>query len=85
MIVQGGICATLAWWVVWPFEALKSQIQATDSKNITLKQRWAAMRAAGMSGIFRGIVPGSVRSLVANGASMLVFTTCQDMRAHFGH
>eukprot|EP01122_Echinamoeba_exundans_P011469 TRINITY_DN4565_c0_g1_i2.p1 TRINITY_DN4565_c0_g1~~TRINITY_DN4565_c0_g1_i2.p1 ORF type:complete len:298 (+),score=23.48 TRINITY_DN4565_c0_g1_i2:177-1070(+) len=83
--IKGGICATLAWWVVWPFEALKSQIQATDSKNITMKQRWAAMRAAGMSGIFRGIVPGSVRSVVANGASMLVFTTCQDMRAHFGH
>jgi hypothetical protein len=27
---KGGICATLAWWTVWPLEVVKSQIQAAS-------------------------------------------------------
>lgn len=79
--IKGGVCATLAWWVCWPLETLKSQVQANTLPNATLLQRMLAIRNAGIRSMFRGIVPGSLRSLVANGSSMLVFSLCQDLRA----
>jgi solute carrier family 25 carnitine/acylcarnitine transporter 20/29 len=77
---KGGICATLAWWVIWPFETLKNQVQVAQAKEMSVWQRMKLLKQAGLKTMFRGIVPGSVRSIVANGASMLVFTTCQDLR-----
>lgn len=26
--IKGGVCSTLAWWLIWPFENIKSQVQA---------------------------------------------------------
>lgn len=41
------------------------------------------LRTGGIAGLFRGIVPGSTRSLLANGCSMVVFTQCQNLRQYF--
>jgi solute carrier family 25 carnitine/acylcarnitine transporter 20/29 len=82
--IKGGVCATIAWWFVWPFEVLKSQIQGNTPGP---KSLWARLvyvaRSGGILGLFRGIIPGSLRSLIANGSSMIVFSTCQDMRAKY--
>lgn len=78
---KGGICATLAWWIIWPFESAKSQIQGNTEgpKSILPRLAWS-IRHYGVASLFRGIIPGSCRSLIANGASMAVFSACQDAR-----
>lgn len=25
--LKGGLCSTISWWIIWPFETLKSQVQ----------------------------------------------------------
>ena len=79
--VKGGICATAAWWLVWPFENLKNQVQARTAgvdANASWAQRAAhVVRQSGLRGLYRGILPGTLRSVIANGASMAVFTSCQ--------
>jgi solute carrier family 25 carnitine/acylcarnitine transporter 20/29 len=81
---KGGICATLSWWIIWPFEAVKSQIQGNTQgpKSILPRLVWC-VKNYGVRSLFRGIVPGSCRSLIANGASMAVFSACQDMRERY--
>jgi len=82
--VKGGVCATMAWWVIWPFETLKSQVQGNTPGPSSLWQRLRFVaKNGGMRGLFRGIVPGSTRSLIANGVSMIVFTNCQALRLIF--
>jgi len=79
--IKGGVCATLAWWVVWPFETMKSQVQGNTPGPSKLWDRMAwVYRNGGVRGLFRGIVPGSTRSLIANGTSMIAFTLCQGVR-----
>lgn len=79
--LKGGLCATIAWWIVWPAEILKSQIQGNTPGPKTMGKRliWV-IRKDGIRSIFRGILPGTIRSIIANGASMLAFTLCQDFR-----
>jgi len=82
--IKGGVCATVAWWFVWPFEVLKSQIQGNTPGPKTIMGRLLFVaRNGGVLGLFRGILPGSLRSLIANGSSMIVFSTCQELRAKY--
>lgn len=79
--LKGGVCATIAWWIVWPAEILKSQIQGnTPGPKTMLKRLVWVIKNDGIRSIFRGILPGTIRSMIANGASMLAFTLCQDIR-----
>jgi hypothetical protein len=80
--VAGGVGSTLGWAVIWPFETLKNQIQANAAGPNTIFKRlvWVA-REQGVSGLYRGFLPGGSRSLIANGASMLMFEWCQGLRA----
>jgi solute carrier family 25 carnitine/acylcarnitine transporter 20/29 len=76
--IKGGVCATLAWITVWPFEVLKSQIQAgtpgvPESAGWVERARWVVQNRGGFMGLYRGIGPGIARSLIANGSSMVVF------------
>ncbi len=79
--VKGGLCATLAWVLVWPFEVLKNQIQAGvgGGAGTSALQRAAHVIATrgGVRGLYRGIGPGLARSIIANGSSMVVFNYCQ--------
>lgn len=89
--LKGGVCATLAWWLVWPFENLKNQVQA-GTPGVAANAGWVerarhVLRTrGGVVGLYRGIGPGSARSLIANGTSMIVFTYCQQFaRKATGH
>ena len=68
--------------MIWPFETIKNQIQANTEgpKNIMQRLLWVG-KEQGLSGLYRGFLPGASRSLIANGISMLVFEWCQNLRA----
>ena len=69
-----GLCATAAWWTIWPLEYMKSQIQGGyGGQDLTLWQRLrGVVREKGVLGLYRGLGPGSIRSFIANGLSMTV-------------
>mmetsp|Transcript_5004 Transcript_5004/g.10779 ORF Transcript_5004/g.10779 Transcript_5004/m.10779 type:complete len:306 (-) Transcript_5004:2125-3042(-) len=78
--MKGGVCATMSWWLIWPFETMKSKVQAGDEGGSAWKRAIAQIRQKGFLSLYRGILPGSIRSFVANGTSMLVFTYCQKLQ-----
>lgn len=77
--VTGSVCATVAWWICFPLDVVKSQIQAetstpSSSKGPSLYHRMQHIyRLHGIRGFFRGIVAGSVRSMVGNGFAMAAY------------
>ena len=80
--VKGGVCATIGWLVVWPCEVLKTQLQARapgvpEDAGALARARHVLAQRGGVLGLYRGIGPGLLRSLVANGTSMVVFQACQ--------
>lgn len=79
--VKGSFCATLPWIVAWPAEVVKNLVQAgvMPPERRTLRSRlmFVVETRGGLAGLFRGIGPGLLRSVVANGAATLAFTTCR--------
>ena len=79
--MKGGVCTVAAWFLVWPFEVLKNQIQAArgaaDSETSWTRRARSVMAERGVLGLYRGIGPGLLRAFVANGASMVALTHCQ--------
>ena len=69
---KGAICANLAWLTVWPADVVKTQRQ---SGNYDPKiSSFELLRENLKSGrLFRGLIPGLVRSSLANGSSMVVY------------
>jgi solute carrier family 25 carnitine/acylcarnitine transporter 20/29 len=76
--VKGAVCSAAAWLVVWPFEVIKNQIQAErgGTTNAIDRIRNVIDKRGGVLGLYRGIGPGLLRALVANGASMVMFSHC---------
>ena len=79
---KGGVCATAAWALAWPFETAKSLAQADVAGGAyTGKSTWAILRRIvaenGIPGLYRGFAPGAARSFAANGASMIVYELFQ--------
>jgi len=74
-----GVAATVGWWVVWPLEVMKSQVQGNYGKDMPLISRLklAYTDRGGITGLYRGIVPGSIRSFLANGCAMIVMSYAQ--------
>jgi len=77
--LASGCCATTAFWVVWPFELIKNQIQAgTEGAGNTVRERLSYLvRHHGYAGLLRGIVPGTASIFLRNGAAMVVMQTAQ--------
>jgi len=85
---KGGICATAAWVLAFPFETVKNVMQSDLANKYVCantKQRlssWQVFKylyqTQGVKSLYRGFVPGASRSFFANGASMLVYTWFQD-------
>eukprot|EP01117_Protostelium_nocturnum_P002220 TRINITY_DN1285_c1_g1_i1.p1 TRINITY_DN1285_c1_g1~~TRINITY_DN1285_c1_g1_i1.p1 ORF type:complete len:297 (-),score=70.28 TRINITY_DN1285_c1_g1_i1:224-1114(-) len=72
-LLSGGICSTMAWTLVWPFDVIKSQVQgSTSNESFSTKAR-IHYQNNGIRGFFRGYGPGATRSLIANGLSMVAF------------
>lgn len=69
--VKGATCANMAWLTVWPADVIKTQRQSGNYGSKTTFQLFQENLRTGR--LFRGIVPGLVRSTIANGSSMVVY------------
>mgnify|MGYP000122277999 CR=1 FL=1 len=76
--------ATFGFWLVWPFEVLKNQVQAKTpigehgvNATISERVRYLIKAHGGIQGLYRGILPGTYRSFLANGVSMVVMAWAQ--------
>ena len=68
---KGAICANLAWLTVWPADVIKTQRQSGNYEGKSTLQLLQTNVRSGK--LFRGILPGLVRSTVANGSSMVIY------------
>lgn len=83
-LIKGGVCATAAWGVAWPLEVVKSKVQCSDSTwrgQSTTSILGVIARTEGVRGLYKGFLPGAVRSFVANGVGMAVFQFTQSLRS----
>ena len=80
---KGAICANLAWITVWPLDLVKTQIQSGNFDKIptesnTSSTTYGMLKYNILQGhAFRGLLPGIVRSTLANGASMVAYEWVQ--------
>ena len=82
--LKGGVCATLAWAIAWPLEVAKNKVQGAEGALYKGRSTLAIVRQVaatdGLRGLYRGILPGALRSFVANGAGMAVYQFTQSLR-----
>ena len=62
--VKGAVAANMAWITAWPLEVRKSQVQSGAG--------FSSLRS--FKNASSGILPGLIRSTLANGSSMVVYT-----------
>lgn len=81
--VDFAVCANLAWMSIWPLDVVKSQIQSGHFRD---RSTFVLLRKIVSSGImFRGLVPGLVRSTFANGSSGAAYVWLNKyLQSHFG-
>ena len=84
--LTSGVAATLGWWVVWPLEYMKSQVQGSYGKDQSVLQRirMVVRERGGVLALYRGIGPGTIRSFLANGTSMIVMANDQRKVSEWG-
>ena len=77
--LMSGVAATLGWWVVWPLEYMKSQVQGRygEREAVVRRMRRIVRERGGFLALYRGIGPGTLRSFLANGTSMIVMQNAQ--------
>lgn len=73
---KGAVCANLAWLTVWPADVIKTQRQSGYYN--AKRSAFSLLRENMKTGqLFRGVVPGLLRSSLANGSSMVVYEQVQ--------
>lgn len=86
--IASGISSVLGWWVCWPLELIKCQIQADymGEKKMSIFQRlrFIVREHGGVLALYRGIMPGSIRSFIGNGTGMIVMQYAQKKVTEFG-
>ena len=71
---KGALCSNLAWLSCWPFDVIKTQRQSGNfDPNVSAIQLLKDNAKQGK--LLRGLVPGLIRSSIANGSSMVVYET----------
>lgn len=77
--LASSMSATLGFWLVWPLEVMKNQVQANtnlerlrENASFIERAKFLMETHGGIRGLYRGIVPGTIRSFMSNGASMVV-------------
>ena len=71
---KGALCSNLAWLSCWPFDVIKTQRQSgIFDPNVSAIQLLKDNAKQGK--LLRGLVPGLIRSSIANGSSMVVYET----------
>lgn len=68
---KGAVAANMAWLTVWPLDVVKTQRQSGNYQGKGTLHLLTENMRSGL--IFRGVIPGLVRSTVANGSSMVVY------------
>jgi len=83
-LTWGGV-SMLGFWVIWPLETLKNQVQAGTAvggvASPTLRQRVAHL---GPLGLYRGILPGSISVFLRNGTAAVVMSVAQRKITEWG-
>jgi len=69
--MTGAVCSNLAWITIWPLDVAKTQLQSGQYKNQSYLILIKDIFTKGY--IFRGLVPGLMRSSIANGCSMVAY------------
>ena len=69
----GAICSNLAWLTIWPIDVVKSQIQSGKLQYVNKSFTFLLYDNIKSGLLFRGIMPGLLRSFIANGCSMVVY------------
>ncbi|XP_033738175.1 mitochondrial ornithine transporter 1-like [Pecten maximus] len=84
--LTSGLAATAAWWIVWPLEYMKCQVQADYGNKMSVLQRMKLIirERGGFFALYRGIMPGTIRSFLANGTSMIVMSYAQKKVSEMG-
>ncbi|KAL9185301.1 hypothetical protein ACHAXT_003078 [Thalassiosira profunda] len=80
--IRAGICANLAWLTIWPLDVIKTRRQSGkyDGKSVM----WLLKDVIQKGDLYRGLSVGMLRSFIANGASMEVFTIVErELRERF--
>jgi solute carrier family 25 carnitine/acylcarnitine transporter 20/29 len=67
----GALCSNLSWLMLWPADVVKTQRQSGKHGDASALNLLA--RAARTGTLYRGLLPGLIRSSVANGTSMSVY------------
>mmetsp|Transcript_12357 Transcript_12357/g.26294 ORF Transcript_12357/g.26294 Transcript_12357/m.26294 type:complete len:275 (+) Transcript_12357:115-939(+) len=70
--VKAGICANLAWLTIWPLDVVKTRRQSGKYNGKSLV--WLLGDAFRSGHMYKGLSVGMLRSFIANGASMEVYT-----------
>jgi len=68
---KGAVCANLAWLTVWPGDVIKTQRQSGNYEGVSALRLLQENIATGR--LYKGVLPGLVRSTIANGSSMVVY------------
>ncbi|XP_067677827.1 mitochondrial substrate carrier family protein S-like [Haliotis asinina] len=84
--LTSGIAATLAWWIVWPLEYMKCQVQCDYGRHVSVMERMKIIvqERGGVLALYRGLMPGTIRSFLANGTSMIVMSFAQRKVSEWG-
>ena len=84
--LTSGVAATAGWWVIWPLEYMKSQVQGSYGKNqsVISRMRTVVRERGGFFALYRGLGPGTIRSFIANGTSMIVMVNAQKKVSEWG-
>lgn len=84
-LTWGGV-SVLGFWVIWPLETLKNQVQAgTVIEGVdkpTIRQRISHL--GGPIGLYRGILPGSISVFFRNGCAAVVMSNAQRKITEWG-
>ena len=75
--MTGAVCSNLAWMTIWPLDVAKTQLQSGKYKDQSLFVLVKDIFTKGY--IFRGLVPGLLRSTIANGCSMVAYKRVEDI------
>ncbi len=84
--ITGAMASTVSWWVVWPLEYMKSQVQGSYGRDQSVvgRMRSVVRERGGFLALYRGIGPGTIRSIIANGTSMVVMANAQKKASEWG-
>jgi solute carrier family 25 carnitine/acylcarnitine transporter 20/29 len=85
LFFMNGLCATMGFAIVWPFEIAKNIIQSTHSKESSYQTIRQQIHEHGFrKGLYKGSLPGLSSVFIRNGASMIVMIHAQKMLTKMG-